>query len=145
VTFFVDANVLVYSWVEGPYREPCLEILTAIAEGATDGRTSTAALEEVWYAELSGRAGDLTGLTGHAYTIMTPLLSVTDEAFRRALSLSAPPEIGSNDRLHAGTCLSHGIEVVVSADRDFDRLRGVRRVEPRDDRARRRLLSAHRP
>ena len=143
MTFFVDANVLVYSAVPSEYREPCREILGAIARGEAAGRTSTAALEEVWYLELSGRAGALDGLTERAYTLFAPLLPVTDEAFRLALSLEAPA-LGPNDRLHVGTCLAHGIDIVASADAGFDRVRGVRRVDPLDTRARRRLLRAER-
>lgn len=139
MTFFVDANVFVYSWVPSEYREPCLEILEAIGGGA-DGRTSTAALEEVWYIELSGKAGDLRGLTERAYTIFAPLLPVTDEAFRLALKHDAR-SLGTNDRLHAGTCAAHGIEEIVSADAGFDGVRGLRRIDPLDARARRRLLA----
>lgn len=141
MTFFVDANVIVYSWVPSEYREPCLEVLEAIARGTADGRTSTAALEEVWHVELSGRAGDLRGLTDRAHTVFTPLLSVTDEAFRLALSLDAP-ELGANDRLHVGTCRTNGIDVIVSADAGFRGVRGIRCVDPLDARARRRLLRA---
>jgi predicted nucleic acid-binding protein len=139
LSFFVDANILIYSAVESEYRGPCLEILEAIARGDAAGRTSTAALEEVWYVELSGRAGDLTGLTEHGYAIFSPLLPVTDEAFRLALSLDVGA-IGPNDRLHVAACLAHGIEVIVSADAQFDGVTGIRRVDPLNARARRRLL-----
>jgi predicted nucleic acid-binding protein len=100
-------------------------------------------MEEVWHLELSGRAGRLDGLTEKAFTLFTPLLPVTDEAFRLALSLPAG-RLGTNDRLHAGTCKAHGIDVVVSADTGFDGLRGIRRVDPLDRRATRRLLGAGR-
>jgi len=139
LTFFVDANVLLYGAVESEYREPCLEVLEAIARGDVDGRTSTAVLEEVWYVELSGRAGAVGGLAERAYTLFTPLLAVTDEAVRIALSLSAP-KLGSNDRLHVGTCMAHEIDVVLTADQGFDGVRGLRRADPLDVRARRRLL-----
>jgi predicted nucleic acid-binding protein len=139
LTFFVDANIVVYSRVPSDFRDACLEILESIARGEVEGRTSTAVLEEVWYVEVSGKAGRLDGLTERAYTILTPLLPVTDDAFRLARSLDAP-KLGPNDRLHAGTCLAHEIEVVVSADQGFDGVRGIRRVDPLDDRARRRLL-----
>lgn len=139
MTFFVDANVLIYSAVDSEYRTPCLEILEAIARGDAQGRTSTAVLEEVWYIELSGRAGALDGLTEGIYTLFTPLLSVTDQAARLALSLEAPT-LGANDRLHVGTCMAHGIDVVLTADRGFDGVRGIRRMDPLDTRARRRLL-----
>jgi predicted nucleic acid-binding protein len=140
VTFFVDANVVVYSAVPSPHREACLEILGAVGRGDADGRMSTAALEEVWYIERSGRAGALEGLAEWAYTLFTPLLSVTDEAFRIALSLPAP-QLGPNDRLQVGTCLAHDIDVLVSADTGFDGVAGVRRVDPSDPGGRRRLLT----
>ena len=67
------------------------------------------------------------------------MLPVTDEAFRRALDLDAP-ELDTNDRVHVGTCLVNEIDVIVSADRSFDGVKRLRRVDPLDDRARRRLL-----
>jgi predicted nucleic acid-binding protein len=141
VTCFVDANVVVYSWVPCDFREACVELLAAVAIGKLDGKLSTAALEEVWQLELSGRAGDLAGLTGHAYSIFTPLLPVTDEAFRLAFALEAPEALGANDRLHAGTCQAHGIDVVVSADRGFDAVPGIRRIDLRERDAIARLLA----
>jgi len=140
VTFFVDANVLLYAATEGEYRPSCLGILDAVAAGEADGRTSASVLEEVWYVERSGRAGSLDGLAGRAYTVFTPLLPVTDEAFRLALSLRAP-ELGPADRLHVGTCLAHGIDTIVSADSGFAGVRGLRRVDPLDGRAVGRLLA----
>lgn len=141
MTFFVDANVIVYAATEGEYRGPCLDVLDAIARGRADGRTSPAVLEEVWYVERSGRAGPLDGLASNAYTVFTPLLAVTDDAFRLALALRAP-QLGPADRVHAGTCLAHGVAVVVSADVAFDGVRGLRRVDPLDRRALGRLISA---
>jgi len=139
LSFFVDANILVYGAVESAYRGPCLEILDAVASGKAPGRMSTAALEEVWYLELSGRVGDLSGLTENGYAIFSPLLPVTDEVFQLALSLDARA-VGPNDRLHLGACLVHDIDVIVSADSALDGVSGVRRVDPLDAGARRRLL-----
>ncbi len=36
------------------------------------------------------------------------------------------------DGIHAATALNHGIELVVSPDRAFDRVPGLRRVDPAD-------------
>lgn len=139
MTFFVDANVILYAATEGPYRAPCTRVLEAVAGGHADGRMSPAVLEEVWYVERSGRAGALEGLARQAFTIFTPLVAVTDEAFRLALDLRAP-QLGPADRLHAGTCLAHGVEVILSADAGFDGLRSPRRVDPLDARRLRSLL-----
>lgn len=143
MTFLIDANVLLYTTAEGPYREPCLEILDAVGRGSADGRASTAVLEEVWHVEVSGKAPNLAGLTRRLYRVLSPLLPVDDEAFGRALGLDAP-RLETNDRIHAGTCLVHDIGVIVSADRGFDGVKGIRRVDPLDERALRRLLGSSR-
>jgi len=142
VTFFIDANIFVYSASASRYRSPCLEILRAIASGTANGKTSPAVLEEVWFLELSAKLGDLRGLTRRSYSALTPpLLSVTDEIFLAALSLRAP-NLGANDRVHAATCLGNGISTIVSADSGFDGITGLRRVDPLDERARESLLAS---
>jgi predicted nucleic acid-binding protein len=138
VTFFVDANVVVYAAVDSEYRDACVALLEAVVDGA-DGRTSAAVLEEVWHIERSGRLGPLDGLAERAHWIFTPLLPVTDEAFARALTIDAPG-LGTNDRVHAGTCAVHEIDTIVTADRGFEAARGLRRVDPLDAAALRRLL-----
>jgi len=140
VTFFVDANVIVYAATDGPYRDPCVQVLEAVASGAASGHTSPAVLEEVWHIERSGRAGRLDGLAAHAYTVFTPLLDVTDEAFRLALSLRAE-QLGPADRLHIGTCQAHAMDTIVTADAGFGGVRGLRRVDPLDAPALRRALT----
>lgn len=140
MAFFVDANVVVYTATAGPMQSACAEVMDAIGEGA-EGRTSTAGLEEVWHLELSGRLGEVAGLTRAAYAAFTPLLAVTDEIVARALSLDAP-DLGANDCIHVATCLENGIDAIVTADTDFDGIRGLRRIDPLDSRALSRLLGS---
>ncbi len=141
MTFFVDVNVLIYSQAASDYQRPCFEIIEAIGHNEADGRTSTAVMEELWHVELSGKAGHIDGLTRRAYSLFTPLLPTTDEAFRNALALDAP-RLGANDRLHVAICLVHGIDTIISADAGFDGVPGITRVDPLDDAARRALLRA---
>ena len=140
MAFFVDANVIVYAATAGPYHEPCVEILRAISEGAAAGRTSTAVIEEVWHVELSGKAGDISGLAENALTLFTPLLAVNHEIVAAALALPGSP-LGANDRIHVATCTLNGCDAIATADVDFDHARGLRRVDPLDQRALRRLLA----
>ena len=139
MTFLVDANVIVYAAIPSRYREPCLQVLAAIAAGKADGKVSTAVFEEVWHLELSGRVGPIRGLAERAYRALAPLLPVTDDIVARALRLDAR-RLGSNDRIHLATALANGIDTIVSADSDFDQVRAIRRVDPLDDRAIARLL-----
>ena len=139
MTFLVDANVIVYAAIPSQYRAACVEVLAAIAAGRADGKVSTAVFEEVWHLELSGRVGPINGLAERAYRAFAPLLPITDDIVARALGLDAK-RLGSNDRIHVATALANGIDTIVSADSDFDRVRAIRRVDPLDDRAVARLL-----
>jgi predicted nucleic acid-binding protein len=74
--------------------------------------------------------------------LFAPVLPVTDEIFGRALALVVPAHLDANDRVHAATCLVMDIPVLVSADAGFDEVRGIRRVDPLNEKALRRLLSS---
>jgi predicted nucleic acid-binding protein len=139
VRFFVDANVVIYAAAAGPHHESCAALLTAVAEGRVEGRTSTAVLEEVWHLELSGRLGDVGGMTADAYRIFTPLLPVTDPVLRVALA-SPGHGLGTNDRIHVATCAAEGLDAILTADRRFDSVPRLRRLDPLDDRAMAELL-----
>ena len=139
MTFLIDANVIVYAAVPSRYRKACLGVLEAVAEGRAEGRISTAILEEVWHIELSGRAGVIDGLARRAYLLFTPLLPVSDEIMARALDVDVP-RLGANDRIHVATALAHGIDTILSADADFDRVPALRRVDPLSDAERSRLI-----
>lgn len=134
MTFFVDANVIVYSRRSIEQREPCLRLLSRIASGDLNGKTSPAVIEEVWHLELSGRVGSLDGLTESAHALFAPTLVVTDEIVKAALALRVDG-MGANDRIHVATCMVNHIDVIVSSDADFDGIRGIKRVDPLDERA----------
>jgi predicted nucleic acid-binding protein len=141
MSFFVDANPLIYAAGDGQVAEGCLRVLEAIAAGEADGRTSAAVLEEAWHISQRDDQGQLDGLVESALTIFTPPLPVTEAVFRRALTLEATA-IGTNDRLHAATCMVEGIETIFSADQGFDQVAGLHRVDPFDADAVDRLLAA---
>jgi predicted nucleic acid-binding protein len=140
MTFFVDANAILYSAVEGPGRESCLRVLAAVAAGTCEGRTSPAVLEEVWHVAERRYPGKLDGLVARSLSIFSPLLPVTEADIVHALALEAPA-LDANDRLHLGTCASHKIDVVLTADRAFDGVDGIARVDPLDAGAVDRLLT----
>lgn len=139
--FFVDTDVIVYAATEGPYRTAAIDVLEAISEGRAHGLTSTAVIEEVWHIELSGRVGVVEGLATRAYELFSPLLPVTDDTMRAALSLRIG-RLEANDRVHLALCHEHDISRIVTADSDFDQVPGVKRVDPLDEPRLTRLLRA---
>lgn len=81
--------------------------------------------------ELRERPAGLAGATADAYEVLTPLLPVTDEVLRHALSLDHAG-LGANDRVHVATCRLNAIAAIVTADEAFDGLTDLRRIDPLD-------------
>jgi len=141
MTFFVDANAIVYAAVEGPGRESCLRVLEAVAAREAEGRASPAVLEEVWHVVQRRYPQQLEGLVESALKILSPLLPVTEADLGRALTME-DAALDPNDRLHLGTCLNNEISVVLTADRAYDAATGIERVDPLDSVAVEKLLAA---
>ncbi|MGH7881891.1 MAG: type II toxin-antitoxin system VapC family toxin [Candidatus Dormibacteraceae bacterium] len=139
--FFVDANIVIYSAVtSSEYHEACVEIIQAIGAGRADGRLSTAVLEEIWHLESIGKVTGIEGVTRQAYAMFTPLISITDETFYRALKLDIKG-LGTNDRIHVGACFTNNIDTICSADVGFDNVPGLQRIDPLDRKKRLTLTS----
>lgn len=142
MSFFVDANIILYATDPvGEKGERCRQVIDEIATGTLDGRSSAGVIEEVLHVELRERSGVLTGVAGVAYSILTPLLPVTDEVVRLALDLRVPG-LGSNDRVHLAVCLTNGIGTIFTGDEGFEGIDGLHRVDPLDEDALDRLRTA---
>lgn len=130
--FFIDANVFVYAVAEdSPYEAGAAATLEALGAGTASAVTSAAVIEELWHLELRGRVPGLEGVADAAFTLMRPVLAVTDEIVAAAFDLKLRG-LGANDRIHVATCHAHGISTVLTADRGFDAAPGLHRVDPAD-------------
>jgi predicted nucleic acid-binding protein len=130
--FFIDTNVFVYAVAEeSPYLAGAAATMEALGAGTASAVTSVSVVEELWHHELRGRPTGLDGAADAAFSLMRPVLAVTDEIVAAALDLKVRG-LGANDRIHVATCHAHGIETVLTADRGFDAAPGLRRVDPAD-------------
>lgn len=132
-TAFLDTNVFAYiADRSSPYCAGARRVTAAIADGDLDAATSASVIEELWHLELSGRVPGLVGAARAAHALLAPVVPVTHETVAVAFGLEAPAAMGANDRMIAAACSQTGIEVIVTADRVFDGLAGLRRVDPGD-------------
>ena len=130
--FFIDTNVFLYAVAEeSPYAAGATATMGALGDGSASAVTSVTVIEEIWHHELRGRLPGLDGATDAAFMLMRPVLAVTDEILAAALELKVRG-LGANDRLHVATCLANGIDTVLTANRAFDGVPGLRRVDPAD-------------
>lgn len=59
-----------------------------------------------------------------------PVLSIEARDIRSAIDIwQDTPDVDARDALHAAVCLRHGFDLI-STDRAFDRIPGIRRFDP---------------
>jgi hypothetical protein len=129
----LDTAILVYAvGAAHPLREPCRRVVAAITDARISGTTTVEVIQE--FAHVAARRHDrrtVAGLARRYAALLSPLLTSTPEALDEALALfERIPELGAFDALLAATTTQAGAEGLVSADRDFASVRGLRLLEP---------------
>ena len=131
----LDANIPMYA--EGRqhrYRQPCRRVMELARGNASAYCIDTETLQEILYVYFSrgetvrgiGVARDLLGM-------FPAIIPITAAEIRTAMRLLAKtPGIEARDAIHTAVVVGHGLEGIVSADRDFDRIPGLRRFDLMD-------------
>lgn len=131
----VDTNVIMYAAGRAhPYREPCRLWLQALADDQLDGVIDVEVIQEI----LHRFAAPSLLAVGHAmasaaFGLFGEPLPFTASHAHAALALL--DEFGANglrprDAVHAAICREAGIDRILSADRHFDLVGGLTRVDP---------------
>lgn len=129
----LDSNVFMYAaGAEHPHKEPSARLLERVAEGVVEAAVDAEVLQEILHRY---RAINRWRDGKHVYDLVRRLvphvIPVDAEVLDQArLILDAHRSIMARDALHAAVCLQTGAEALCSYDRDFDRIHGIRRVEP---------------
>ena len=131
----VDANVFVYALgVEHPYRDPCRDVVAALARRELEAETSVEILQEVVHVRRRRMgAPDAAARAREILAWDLPVHEFDVDDLERALKLiERDDSLSVRDAVHAAMALNREIGVVLSTDRDFDRIEGVARVDPAD-------------
>lgn len=129
----VDANILMYAaGAAHPNKQPSVRLLERIASGDVDAIIDAEILQEILhrYRAIKRWADGRTvyDLTRQLFPDVIPVTArVLDRA--RAL-LDGSSGLVARDALHAAIVLDEGLDGIISFDRDFDRIPGIRRVQP---------------
>lgn len=127
---YLDANVFVYpALYEGPLADRAVRVLARVAagEGAV---TAALTIDEVVHAVRKRGAPEASLHQGHLVLGMPNLrvLPVTADTMRAALGLmERVPPLRPRDAVHAATAIQAGVFTIVSDDKDFDKVPGLRR------------------
>lgn len=132
---FLDSNVFLYASGDAhAYREPCRTIIDGLRRGEFRGECSTEVAQEAAHVRFR-RTGDRRSARALGELIATAceLHGFEPRDLSFALELFAGHErLSLRDAAHAATALNRGIELIVSADSDFDVLTDLTRLDPLD-------------
>lgn len=134
--FLYDTNVFVYALGgPSPYREPCRRIVERAAAGRLDGEASADLVQEFLHQRMR-QVGDRVQAVAAARRI--PLLCRLHDVKASDLTLAlwlfeTHERVTARDATFAAVALNRGLDAILSADRDFDEIPGIERIDPRDE------------
>lgn len=132
---FLDINVPMYAAGRPHrYREPCRRVMREIAEGRLGAAIDTEIVQEALYrfgAEGKPEIGiamarGLLDLVDVVYPVTLPESRLSIELFERYVGRG----VTARDALHVAVMLNNGIRTIISADRHFDPIDGIERIDP---------------
>lgn len=133
--FLFDTSVFVYALGgEHPYRDSCRAIMGMGVEGRLAGEASIELLHEFVHVRARRTTMRATAVAdAHNIAATSRLHAVGRADIERALGLWAEHErLDMRDAIFAAQALNRGIDAILSADRDFDDIDGLERIDPAD-------------
>jgi uncharacterized protein len=129
----LDTTALVYAkGIDHPLREPCRELVAAVAERRVAATTTAAVIQEFVHVRARRRDREEAAALGRDYAeLLSPLLAVTHEDLVRGLAwYEAVERLGAFDAVLAAAAAGAGARAVVSADAAFGELGEIEHVVP---------------
>ena len=131
---FVDANIPIYAaGRDHQYKEPCARIIRAIANNPAHFMTDAEVLQELMHHFL--RTNRWAAGREMFLTFETLLRGRIEPTYAEDVRMAArmadeSHRARSRDLIHASVMRRRGTSLCISADTDFDKIPGIRRLDP---------------
>ena len=129
----IDANILMYAaGAAHPNKQPSIRLLERVANGEVDATVDAETLQEILHRYRAiNRWADGRKVYDLARELFPDVIPVTSAVLDRARTLlDGSTRLMARDALHAAVVLDEGLDGIYSYDRDFDRIPGIRRLQP---------------
>lgn len=129
----LDANIPMYAeGREHRYQQPCKRVMELAKANSSDYCVDTETLQEILYVYYSRReTGRGIGVAQDILGMFPTIIPITAAEITAAMRLMAETRnLSARDAIHAAVVIEHGLEGIVSADRDYDSIPGLRRFDP---------------
>jgi predicted nucleic acid-binding protein len=132
----LDVNVPMYAAGRPhPYRESCVRIMTEIAEGRLDAAIDAETIQEILYRFGAQRQWPIgAAMATNLLDIVPRVLPITAADARLSVVLFreyGPGGVQARDLVHVAVMQNNRLDTIISADAHFDRIAGIRRLDPR--------------
>ncbi len=136
LTYFLDSTTLIHAIDKSAeYHKECLSIINKAAKGEINAATNLETLEETLFI-LSKLTSTSTALRViRDYLKMTKIKKYETKLaiFEHALEImEITPLKRPKDAINAATMLEHGIQKIISEDKEYDKVDLIQRVHPKD-------------
>ncbi len=131
--YFIDANIPMYAaGREHPLKVPSLRVLEAVAKGRIYAVTDVEVLQEILHRYTAlHRLPQGIEVCARFLDIMPVVLPITVEHIQQAMDvLVTTPQVKARYALHTAVMRSHGISYIITADRHFDVISDIQRIDP---------------
>ena len=130
---YIDSNVFFYAKIDDKvFGPPCSSIIHRIAAGKLEAASSALVLVEVANALRKYGLGDEVAREVHAIcSLIADIYAIDVTDVQEAAQIYGEAKVSPYDCLHAAVMRRNGVSAIISADRDFDKIRFLRRVDPR--------------
>lgn len=130
----VDTNVIMYAaGAEHAFKGPSVAFLERAVRGELVAMVDAETLQEILHRyKAIGRWQDGQRVYDLARRVLPMTLPIDDLVTDRARELMDDyPRLLARDAVHAAVVLTRKLEGIATFDRDFDGIRGVKRIEPK--------------
>ena len=128
---FIDSNVFLHSIYSTPQTRRCQAFLRKIESGEQNALTSVMVLDEVLFNLMKRMSPQDSERVIQKFLALPHLqvVAVTPENFIDSL-LFVRQGLDPHDALHAAVMKAQGVSSILSYDKDFDKIKSVKRMEP---------------
>ncbi len=126
---YLDSNIFISASASSDILgEQCLGILNALVKGKINAVTTLLTFDELFYKLDKLKGFDSAVLFTESFLAMPNLVlsDVTGEIITMALKVIKQHKLAPRDAIHVATALAHNVEALVSDDKDFSKVRGLK-------------------
>ncbi len=131
--YFIDSNVFFYAKVfDREYGDACARVLGKIEKGELEATTSTLVVVELANAlRKHGLSDEVKDVVDAVFSLDIRVFEVDSLDVRTAARIYDEFRVSPYDCVHAAVMKKAGVDEIISADKDFDKIDWIRRRDPK--------------